>query len=114
MIISGALFGLAHYSGWDDQAWKVLATGIMGVFLGYLFVRFGLYAAILMHFIIDYFNAFDWAGIGTFGGLLELVLMGVGFVALIYLIITVASSKEKINSLPMFKNSYIKKDDNAP
>jgi len=114
IIISGAIFGLAHYSGWDDQAWKVLATGIMGVFLGYLFVRFGLYAAILMHFIVDYFSAFDWAGVGVLGTFLNLLLTGIGFVALLYLAIKIAGSKGTIDSLPAFKNDYIKKDDNAP
>jgi len=114
IIISGAIFGLAHYSGWDDQAWKVLATGVMGVFLGYLFVRFGLYAAILMHFIVDYFSAFDWAGVGVLGTFLNLLLTGIGFVALLYLAIRMAGSKETINSLPAFKNDYIKKDDDAP
>jgi len=101
IIISSAIFGLAHYDGWDNQVWKVLTTGIMGVFLGYLFVRFGLYAAILFHFITDYFQAFDWMGVGGFFVVVELLLLAVGFVALIYIIMKIIDSKKSIRSLPL-------------
>ncbi|MDR2698810.1 MAG: CPBP family intramembrane metalloprotease [Candidatus Methanoplasma sp.] len=108
ILISGAVFGLAHYSGWDDQAWKVLTTAIMGVFLGYLFVRFGLYAAILMHFIMDYLQSFDWMGVGALGGIVSLLIFGIGLVSLIYIVQKLVQSKEAIESLPAFRNEHVK------
>ncbi|MCL2148880.1 MAG: CPBP family intramembrane metalloprotease [Methanomassiliicoccaceae archaeon] len=108
IIVSGAIFGLAHYSGWDDQAWKVLTAGIMGVFLGYVFVRFGLYASILMHFATNYLSSFDWMGVGGVGVMVTLLMMIAGFFALYYILSRLARSKDAINSLPVFQNGYIK------
>jgi membrane protease YdiL (CAAX protease family) len=108
ILISGVIFGLAHSSGWDGQAWKILTTAIMGIFLGYLFVRFGLYAAILLHFITDYFQAFYWMGVGALGGLASLLLLGIGLVSLIYIMLRLARSKEAIASLPAFRNEHVR------
>ena len=101
ILISAAIFGIGHYSGWYDQAWKVVSVGIMGVFLGYLFVRFGLYAAILYHFVTDYLQAFEWMGVGGFLGVLEFMFIGVGFIALIYILMRLINSKKAIESLPL-------------
>ncbi|MCL2032241.1 MAG: CPBP family intramembrane metalloprotease [Methanomassiliicoccaceae archaeon] len=106
IIISGAIFGLAHYSGWDDQAWKVITTGMMGIFLGYVFVRFGLYASILMHFIMDYLSSFLWIGGAEIDALVTMLIFGVGFVALCYIVWKLLISKESIESLPLFRNGY--------
>ena len=114
IIVSGAIFGLAHYSGWDDQAWKVLTASIMGVFLGYLFVRFGLYASMLAHFITNYLSAFNWLGIGVVEFFISILLIVMGVLALYYILKRLADSVPSINALPLFKNGYIKKDDNAP
>jgi len=103
IIISGIIFGLAHYPGWEDQAWKVLATGIMGMFLGYVFVRFGLYASILMHFINDYLSSFDWIGAGGVSYLITYLLIVIGFFALCYIFVRVFGSKGLIKDLPNFK-----------
>ena len=107
MIISGAIFGLAHIE-WG--VWKVLPTGVMGVFLGYLFVRFGLYAAILMHFVVDFASAFDWMGVGGLWVYLFLTLIVIGAVAIYYLVRRTTESIPSINALPAFKNDYAEKD----
>jgi hypothetical protein len=108
IFISGAIFGIAHYSGWDNQEWKVIATAIMGIFMGYVFVRFGLYAAILMHFITDYLSAFDWMGIGDATIWISLVMLITGFFALLYIIYRLAKSGGTLRSMPAFKNGFIK------
>ncbi|MCL1979352.1 MAG: CPBP family intramembrane metalloprotease [Methanomassiliicoccaceae archaeon] len=109
IIISGAIFGMAHYSGWDEQWWKVLTAGIMGIFLGYMFVRFGLYASMLTHFVINYLSSFDWMGAGGFEVFMSLALIVVGFFALYYILKRLVDSKEAINALPAFYNGFIKK-----
>ncbi|WP_455393119.1 CPBP family intramembrane glutamic endopeptidase [[Eubacterium] cellulosolvens] len=52
IIFSSLTFGLAHAPGWDY--WKVIPTFISGFALGYLFVRKGIFAAILLHFSINF------------------------------------------------------------
>ena len=49
MIVSAAVFGYLHViGGWDWT--KFPPAFVFGMFTGYLFLRFGLYAAILLHF----------------------------------------------------------------
>ncbi len=53
VLISATIFGYAHYlGGWG--AWKIPAAAIGGVAFGYLFLKYGLPAAIVMHFATDY------------------------------------------------------------
>ena len=52
ILISSVIFGFAHMSGWG--VWKILPTLVSGLVMGYLFVRFGLYASIMFHFVVDY------------------------------------------------------------
>ncbi len=54
VLASGLIFALAHVPGWD--AWKIVPVFVSGIALGYLFVRHGLYAAILVHFSFDYLD----------------------------------------------------------
>jgi heme/copper-type cytochrome/quinol oxidase subunit 3 len=107
IVISGAIFGMAHYGGWDNQAWKVLTAGIMGAFLGYVFVRFGLYASILLHFITNYLSSFEWMGFGGIDVIITLLLMSLGFAALIYMVIR-TSEYGRNKELPNFRNSYVR------
>lgn len=108
IIISGVVFGLAHYSGWDEQMWKVVTACIMGVFMGYVFVRFGLYATILMHFINNYLSSFDWMGVGGLEVMVTFTLIAFGIVASLYLIKKFIGSDKRINSVPLFHNGYVK------
>jgi len=55
IIFSASMFGLAHYlGGWGE--WKIPAAGIAGVAFGYLFLKFGLAASIMLHFTFDYLS----------------------------------------------------------
>jgi hypothetical protein len=49
---SAGIFALGHVVNWDAS--KVLPTWIAGLAFGYLFLRLGLYAAIMLHFTVDY------------------------------------------------------------
>lgn len=79
VVASSTIFGFAHYDGgWG--AWKILDAGIGGLTFGYLFLKFGLPSAIVLHFAIDYasmptqvfgfseayemFIVFLWLGLG--------------------------------------------------
>ncbi len=53
ILISALSFGMAHL-GWGP--WKVVPTFVSGLLFGYLFVKVGLHATIVMHFLIDYLS----------------------------------------------------------
>lgn len=110
IIISGLIFGAAHYSGWDDQLWKVVATSIMGMLLGYVFVRFGLYAAILLHFINNYMSSFSWMGVGGIENILTLMLIVLGAIAALYVLLRVIDPKGSIRTMPLFRNAHSKEE----
>jgi len=54
LVFSSGMFAAAHLNSWD--AFKMLPTFIAGLALGYLFLRVGLYASIMLHFAFDYLS----------------------------------------------------------
>ncbi len=86
ILLSGLLFGVAHAPGWGD--WKVLPAFVVGLGMGYVFVRHGIGASILVHFATDGSLALTLEGIGgdplaLFTNLfyLGLAVAGAGFLA---------------------------------
>ena len=69
VVISSILFGAAHLlsgAGWDLG--KVSEASAAGVVLGYLYVRYGFHAAVLLHWGVNYFgSAFAFFGQGVWG-----------------------------------------------
>lgn len=53
ILFSASMFGLAHVEFWD--MYKIVPVAVGGIFFAYLFMKFGLYAAIILHFVIDFF-----------------------------------------------------------
>jgi hypothetical protein len=51
---SAGIFALGHIVYWDT--WKIIPTWIAGLAFGYLFLRLGLYACIMLHFTVDYLS----------------------------------------------------------
>jgi hypothetical protein len=70
LFASSSIFGLAHAPGWG--LWKVVPAMVAGLGFGYLFLRHGVGAAILAHFVNDYALSLSYEGIGGLG--LELIL----------------------------------------
>jgi hypothetical protein len=52
--ISSGLFAYGHIVSWD--AWKIVPAWAAGLAFGYLFLRVGLYASIVLHFTFDYLS----------------------------------------------------------
>lgn len=73
IVISSVLFGLAHSNSWNY--WKVVPTTVAGLAFGYLFVKKGVHAAILLHFAFDYLTILSEA-IGGGGGLIIAAITG--------------------------------------
>lgn len=85
VLVSSALFGFGHLEGWG--AWKVFPSAVAGVAFGYMFLRHGLAAAIMLHFGFDYlsmptevFASTSDLGVLMVFGLAVLVWMGMGAV----------------------------------
>jgi len=58
ILISSMIFSYGHFAGWD--LFKMLPTFVTGLALGYLFVRFGVYASIMLHFLVNYLSSISW------------------------------------------------------
>jgi len=86
VVISSVIFGLGHFTGgWG--AWKILPATVGGLAFGYLFLRFGIVASIMMHFGTDYLSMPSEIT-GSFGltvatgiGILVWLAAGFGFFA---------------------------------
>jgi len=55
LLISSLIFGFAHMSSWGP--WKVIPAFVAGLALGYLYLRYGILASIVLHFINDFISA---------------------------------------------------------
>ena len=99
IVISAVLFGASHFDLWD-QYWKVLQTGIMGLLMGYVFVKFGLYATVIMHFFTNFMSSFDWMGMGGLGITVTFIIILAGFIVFIYLLTKMENPIKKFRALP--------------
>jgi len=82
LFVSSALFGAAHAPGWGW--WKVLPAMVAGLAFGYLFLRHGLGASIIAHFVNDYASTLVYMNVGGVG--LDL------FVSVLFLALAIAGS----------------------
>ncbi len=86
LFASSTLFGAAHAPSWGS--WKIVPAMIAGLGFGYLFLRHGIGAAILAHFVNDYAASLVYENVGGLGLdiatnslLLALAAVGAGFFA---------------------------------
>jgi len=90
LTFSAMIFGYAHYiGGWE--AWVVPWDALGGITFGYLFLRHGLPAAVVLHFAIDY-RAMPTEVFGfsqAFEAVLFMMWMALGAVFAIYYIVRV-------------------------
>ncbi|HIH02134.1 TPA: CPBP family intramembrane metalloprotease [Thermoplasmata archaeon] len=87
VLTSGVIFGFAHFEGWG--AWKIFPSGLAGVAFGYMFLRHGLPAAIMLHFSFDYLSMplvvfEDSIGLLLVVGISILLWLAVGSVFVVY------------------------------
>ncbi len=93
IVFQALMFALAHVAGWD--LWKVLPTMISGIAFGYLFVKKGLWASIVLHFTFDYLGmtapALAQWGIPVEGAMLVAYLLftATGLVVLVHYLVII-------------------------
>lgn len=97
IVIAALVFGYGHEAGWGMA--KVIPAFIFGLAAGYLFVEYGLYAAILLHFVNDYVSAYTWLGGSE-------VVLGIGTLAILAVgvLATVVLAVKMWGFLKDFKN----------
>jgi hypothetical protein len=75
LFLTSSLFGIAHIisGGTDWGVGKAFTAAISGFALGFVFLSYGAYAAILLHWFFDfYFETFN-VGADAFGGALAIL-----------------------------------------
>jgi len=87
IVASAAIFGYAHYAGgWG--AWKIIPASAGGLAFGYLFLKFGLAASIMLHFATDYLGmpieVFNSNGLSLITGVGILIWLGFGVIFFSY------------------------------
>ncbi len=87
LVFSSVMFGIAHVWSWD--LWKIVPALAAGLAFGYLFLKLGVYASILLHFAFDFLSVPMEVWPGSFAlemvlGLLSLLWMVVGVAFLVY------------------------------
>ena len=79
LIISSVIFAYAHVSGWG--LWKMFPVILGGLAMGFLYMKFGLYASIMFHMINDYMGV--WAvTIPTLGSIVEILILFTGLLCI--------------------------------
>ena len=83
---SSGIFALGHIVYWDT--WKIVPTWMAGIAFGYLFLRLGLYACIMLHFTVDYLTIpLDLSGNAALVALLlGLLILFWDFLGSVYLV----------------------------
>ena len=54
IMVSASIFAVAHIPAWN--LWKIVPTLVGGLLLGYLYIKYGIHASILLHFLTDFIS----------------------------------------------------------
>ncbi|MCK4455722.1 MAG: CPBP family intramembrane metalloprotease [Thermoplasmata archaeon] len=105
IIVSAMIFGIAHIPSWD--IFKLAPALFAGLILGYLYVKRGIWAAILFHFAVDYYAASVFVsvegghlGVVIFLALAVVVFIVAGFLFFIYYSVKVLNALGSLFRLP--------------
>jgi hypothetical protein len=101
LVISSVAFGAAHYllgGGWDIG--KISTAALAGFAMGLVYLRYGAYAPILLHWFFDYyFGAFDLASQLNLAGLgplsVGINILNIGAGGLIILVFVVPALRRR-------------------
>jgi len=108
VLVSAVVFGFAHYEGgWG--AWKIIPTSVAGLAFGYLFLKYGLAAGIVLHFTTDYLAmpglvfSTETGALTIFIGLLAFLWVVLGAVFFTYFTVRLVEffSRKPITRRPM-------------
>ena len=111
MVVSAVIFGMAHEGSWG--AWKILPTVVAGLMMSYLYIRFGVHASIVFHFLMDYsVIASEAIGHELFSFIFILVAI-TGFVAVYGLFKYMREGASNIESMPVWVRDQMPEESNG-
>lgn len=110
-IITSLIFAFAHVEGWGS--WKFLVVLPGGFMLGYLFMRYGIHAAIIAHTLNDFLTVWVNA-LGFYGSLLEMGILITGFVCIPMLLNQIYVGARNLKRLPGTGMNQDRDDSNGP
>lgn len=58
VLLSSIMFAWGHYDGWG--LWKMVPTLLFGLITAYIFIKYGVYATISIHFLTDFLVSETW------------------------------------------------------
>lgn len=99
IIVSSIVFGFAHMSGWGLE--KVVPASIGGFAMGYLYVRFGVHASIMFHFLTDYMTAITMHFNPVIASSLLLIIMVISLVCLVAVFQRIGIGLKGVKDLPI-------------
>ncbi|MDR2846438.1 MAG: CPBP family intramembrane metalloprotease [Candidatus Methanoplasma sp.] len=103
IVFSSIVFGLAHEPSWG--LWMVFPAAYIGLALGYLYMRFGLHAAIALHFLFNLRDVFELVWPETpFFDVVNYALAILGIFTTLYIISKLRENKSVIKTLPWFSS----------
>ncbi len=83
ILLSAIIFGVAHVPGWTW--WKFFPAFVAGLVLGYVYVKYGIYASITMHFLND-FSSIPAEVYPQYTLVYSLIMMGLIIAGVVFLI----------------------------
>jgi hypothetical protein len=122
LFLTSGAFGAAHYlygGGWEIG--KISTAMLSGLALGYVYLRYGAYAPVLLHWFFNYyFGAFDLAsqlkvpGAGTLATGIDLLSFGAGTIFAAGLVVTYLARFVAIRrQRPLVERAYIGESPNV-
>ena len=99
LIFSTILFSVAHADSWGFM--KIFTVAIGGFMLGYVYMRFGLYASIVCHMLNDFSMVWMLGINDIFASLLLIAILGLGLVNLPLLYKKTMRGIRKVKSMPL-------------
>lgn len=116
LVLTSGAFGAAHYlygGGWEIG--KISTAMVSGLALGYVYLRYGAYAPVLLHWFFNYyFGAFDLAsqlkmpGAGMLSTGIDLLSFGAGAIFVAGVVVTYLARLGSVRSeQPLVKRTYI-------
>ena len=96
VLFSAIFFGAGHLSGWG--AWKFVPTFLFGMLTAYLFIKYGIYATVSLHFFTDFMLSESWIT-GNNITTISLTVLLIGLLALSSIPFYYRMVRDKVSSL---------------
>ncbi|MBR2254828.1 MAG: CPBP family intramembrane metalloprotease [Candidatus Methanomethylophilaceae archaeon] len=98
LIVTSIVFGVAHVDLWGIN--KVATATLGGLVMGLLYIKFGLHASIVFHFLTDYMSVAMTHVSAVLTAAILLVILVVGLVCLVEVFMRLRKVPEAVRKMP--------------